>query len=650
METYKPIQSSPAIQPFNAFEMNGMKQRVFCDTQALSRLHEVFLIATMLVSILTLISLFKWQPSSQHGWAFFLDLIFGKMRYLVPAFFMYAGSCFYIHWHKPFQGAHTLILKLIGSCLFFLSIEMIGQGGELGVALSHSIFADDSLESAVLVFSIFLAGLFLMTRLSFYEITIFAYNAGKEFFFRKMDQRDYRVGQASYQKEREMTRREPVIISYDSPRSEMAISDSQTKQLIDCLGHFGIHATPVGKEVGPVITRFEIELLPGVKSAILCNHYKDIARSLCVANVRILEVIPGKKCVGIEVPNENREIFGFEELRFKLDECVNEKLPLLLGKTVNGLIKIVDLTSHLLIAGATESGKTSLLQSMLMSLTSCVNADNLKLILVDPKCLSFTKWKNIPHLLMPIITDNNDAMDALNWCVNEMERRYGLMANDSSLSFPSVVVFIDEFADLMMTHKNEIESAVKRLAQKARQSGIHLVLSTQRPTVDVITGHIKTNMTTRIALSVSDGRDSRNILESLGAEMLLGRGDMLVKSFDRNLERVHAPLVSEDEIERHVANLCAGKTIVNNEINANFPVSNIRFIDFKKNNVIERKPEDPVYERVVTFVRETGKASTTSIQNKFEIGYQRASAIMEMMEDRGIVSKRTRYNGAREIL
>ncbi|MCX7121666.1 MAG: DNA translocase FtsK [Gammaproteobacteria bacterium] len=520
METYKPIQSSPAIQSFNSFEMNGMKEGVFCDPQALSRLHEVFLIATMLVSILTLVSLFKWQPSSQHGWAFFLDLIFGKMRYLVPAFFMYAGSCFYIHWHKPFQGSHTLILKLIGSCLFFLSLEMIGQGGELGAALSNSIFGDGSLESIVVIASIFLVGLFLMTRLSFYEITIFAYCAGKEFFFRKMDQRDYRVAQASYQKEQEITRREPVIISYDSPRSEMVISDSQTKRLIDCLGHFGIHATPVGKEVGPVITRFEIELLPGVKSATLCNHYKDIARSLRVANVRVLEVIPGKSCVGIEVPNENREVFGFEELRFKLDECVNETLPLLLGKTVNGFIKILDLKSHILIAGATESGKTSLLQSMLMSLTSYVSSDGLKLILIDPKCLSFKQWKNIPHLLMPIITDNNDAMDALTWCVNEMERRYDLMAKESNPKFPSIVVFIDEFGNLMMTHKNEIESAVGKLAQKSRQCGIHLVLSTQRSTADVVTGNIKTNMTTRIALSVPDKRDSRNILDENGAYTL----------------------------------------------------------------------------------------------------------------------------------
>lgn len=255
------------------------------------------------------------------------------------------------------------------------------------------------------------------------------------------------------------------------------------------------------------------------------------------------------------------------------------------------------------------------------------------------------------HYEVTVITDGDAAISALNWCVEEMERRYELMANSQATSFAKIVVICDEFGDIIMTHKNEVETDVTRLAQKGRQCGIHLILSTQRPDADIITGRIKTNITTRIALSVPDKINSRMILEKNGAEILLGQGDMLLKSSDRYLERLHAPFVSDDEIRNHVSKLtnsefCETVFDVDNIISHD---SNIRYIDFKKNNN-QSEPRDELYEQVIEFIKQTKRASTTSIQNRFKIGYQKASEIMERLEDEGIVGKRDKYNGPREVL
>src|SRR3990167_4278131 len=671
METYHPIQpiqqnqsmqSPQLIRSQNYYEVQ--KQGVFYDPHALSRLREVFLIAMIAVSILTLISLFELKPAAQYGWAFFLNHCFGKVSYGLPLIFVYTGCALYSHWRNLYQSPHILILKLTGACLFFLSIEAIGQGGELGVALSHSFFGANSFESWILVLTVLVSSVFLMTKLSCYEITIAVKNALSEFFANRASKAVYYPVENSYRAyQSETIRREPTIIAY--PHTQPVFNsgfehpqDLSAKQLIACLQNFNIRATVVGKEVGPVITRYEINLPAGVKSSTLCNLHKEIARSMRVQNVRIVEVIPGKSCVGVELGNADREIFSFEDLKYKLDQCGDMQLPLLLGKNTTGTdVKIVDLHNmpHLLVAGSTQSGKTNLLQSMLMSLTYQLSASELKIILVDVKRIAFIQWKDIPHLLHPIVTDGDAAIAALNWVVEEMDRRYELMANDPQKSFAKIIVIVDEFGDLIMTHKVEVETAVTRLAQKARQSGIHLILSTQRPTADIITGNIKANVPTRIALSVPDKINSRMILDdsgAAGAETLLGQGDMLLKSSDRYLERLHAPFVSDNEIRDHVSKLTNSNffetTVDVNDVVSN--ESNIRFIDFKKNNSNQTIPHDGMYEQVIEFIKQTKRASTTSIQNRFKIGYQKASEIMERLEDEGIVGKRDKYNGPREVL
>src|SRR3990167_2791161 len=655
MQSVQSIQS-PQIMSHHSYDGYKAKQGVFYDLHALSRLREVFLIAMIAFSIATLVSLFELKPATQYGWAFFLELCFGRMSYGVPLFFAYAGCALYSYWRDIHQGGHTLILKLFGACLFFLSIDSIGRCGECGVALSN-------LVSWIFVSTILLSSIFLMTKLSCFDLVILIRDTASEFFANRGSRAVYYPVETSrpYQSSQpEIVRREPTIIT-TAPifnTGTQYIQDSSAKQLIACLQHFDIRATVVGKEVGPVITRYEINLANGIKSSALCNLHKEIARSMRVQDVRIVEVSPGKQSVGVELGNDQREFFSFTDLKYKLDQCSDMQLPLLLGKNTTGSdVKIVDLHDmpHLLVAGSTQSGKTNLLQSMLMSLTYQLSASELKIILVDVKRIAFIQWKDIPHLLHPIVTDGDAAIAALNWVAEEMDRRYELMANDPQKSFAKIIVIVDEFGDLIMTHKVEVEAAVTRLAQKAHQSVIHLILSTQRPTADVITGLIKTNIPTRIALSVPDKINSRMILDDsgvAGAETLLGQGDMLLKSSDRYLERLHAQFVSDDEIRNHDSKLTNSNffetTVDVNDVVSN--ESNIRFIDFKKNNSNQTIPHDGMYEQVIEFIKQTKRASTTSIQNRFKIGYQKASEIMERLEDEGIVGKRDKYNGPREVL
>ena len=682
METYHAIQpitqtsqnqpllsvQSPQPQQFignHTYDRYKPRQGVFYDLHALSRLREVFLIAMIAASIATLVSLIELKPTAQYGWAFFLNLCFGKMSYGMPLLLTYAGCALYSHWKDMYQGGHTLILKLIGACLFFLSLDSITRCGECGVSLSH-------LLSWILVSSTLLSSIFLMTKLSCFEIAIFVRDVASEFFANRASRAVYYPVEThrpyQYQSTQpDIIRREPTVIT-PMPVFNTGVQyaqDTSAKQLTDCLQHFDIRATVVGKEVGPVITRYEINLANGIKSSALCNLHKEIARSMRVQDVRIVEVIPGKQSVGVELGNDQREVFSFTDLKYKLDQCSDMQLPLLLGKNTTGSdVKIVDLHDmpHLLVAGSTQSGKTNLLQSMLMSLTYQLSASELKIILVDVKRLAFTQWKNIPHLLHPIVTDGDAAISALNWCVDEMNRRYELMEHDPSHVFAKLIVLIDEFGDLIMTHKIEVETAVTRLAQKARQSGIHLILSTQRPTADIITGHIKTNISTRIALSVPDKINSRMILDSQGAETLLGQGDMLLKSSDRYLERLHAPFVSDDEIRDHVAMLMdhyESENIRNNDDNISGNattvlsapcISNITAIDFKKHHGSKEVSRDEVFDEALEFVKQTGKASTSSIQRRFKIGYHRAGNIIDEMERLGFVGKMEKNNASREVL
>lgn len=621
-------------------------------SHAVSRFHEVFLIAMIACSILTLIALFQLSASDNHGWAFFLNRCFGGLGYLMPLYLFYVGAIFYKHWKNQIQSPEVLILKLLGVTTLYLSIDVIFGSGELGRAITQSFFdSRNGIEAWVIVLGVFVSSIFLMTRLSCFEIASFICHFASRVFLKKRGafypiDNGYRPEQGV---SRYDDRKEANLITYQQPFSHPHIHDPQSNQLISCLLHFGIRAVVSNKIPGPVITRFELHLAPGTKSSTICAHHKEIARSLCVQEVRVIEVIAGKSCIGIEIPNANREIFSFTELKDELENC-REKLPLMLGRSITGESKIVDLHTmpHLLIAGSTRSGKTMLLQSILMSLTQQLSSQQLKISLIDPKQIAFSEWKNAPHLLHPVITDTNEAVNALNWCVEEMERRYESMSNGSREKFPTLVIIVDEFGDLIMTHKSAIEEAVKSLAQKARQSDIHLILSTQRPTADVITGHIKTNMPVRIALSVPERRDSRIILDEQGAETLLGHGDMLLKINGQLCERLHAPFVSDSEIHEHVSNLISGNlNSINENDEASTHHSNIMHINFKNDH--RHEPRDILYDQVVTFVKETKKASTTSIQNKFKIGYQKAAGIIERLEAEGIIGKRTKVNEPREV-
>ena len=360
--------------------------------------------------------------------------------------------------------------------------------------------------------------------------------------------------------------------------------------------------------------------------------------------------------------NKNREICHFADMQYQLDNTKGG-LPILLGKTSSNDIRVVDLEKmpHLLIAGGTGSGKTMLLQSILMSLTSQLTTKMLRVILIDCKRIAFTAWKNLPHLLTDIVSETSDAISLLNWCVGEMESRYKILAQNPHHEFYKVVVIIDEFADLITTHKSDIENAVTRLSQKARQSGIHLVLATQRPTVDVITGQIRANILTRVALAVSDKRESRIIIDESGASDLLGQGDMLFKSNDRQCERIHAPFVSDDFITEHVASLKSDQEYRISDESENDTVEavlqNDSNLSEKSSDTVVpinfdsyRKPDDSLFDAVVALVKKTGTASASAIQSHFNIGYPRALKIMDAMQEKGIIGKRLYHNGPREVL
>lgn len=415
------------------------------DSRAVSRLHEVFLIAIIACSILTLISLFQLSAADHYGWAFFLSRCFGGLSYLMPLYIIYCGVSFYKHWKDELDNGETLALKLLGATGLYLSLDAIFGCGRLGQAITESFFDTPfHIEAWVIILSLLFSSLFLMTNLSCLSISAFIKNgilqkaARRKTAFYPIDN-SYQANHSNHYEPRESN-----LITYQQPFSHPHIHDPQSNQLIHCLLHFGIRAVVSNKIPGPVITRFELHLAPGTKSSTICAHHKEIARSLCVQEVRVIEVINGKSCIGIEIPNVNREIFSFSELKDELTNC-REKLPLLLGRSITGESKIVDLHTmpHLLIAGSTRSGKTMLLQSILMSLTKQLSAQQLKISLIDPKQIAFTEWKNAPHLLHPVITDTNEAVEALNWCVMEMERRYELMSNGNYEKFPTLIIIVD---------------------------------------------------------------------------------------------------------------------------------------------------------------------------------------------------------------
>jgi len=464
------------------------------------------------------------------------------------------------------------------------------------------------------------------------------------------------------------------------------------------LADFNVTAEVTAVYPGPVVTRFEIQPAPGVKVSRISNLAKDLARSLAVISVRVVEVIPGKSVVGIEIPNADRQTVNFKEvLASKTFEDSKSPLTLALGHDIAGAPVVADLAKmpHLLVAGTTGSGKSVGVNCMLVSLLYKAGPDQVRLILVDPKMLELSVYEGIPHLLTPVITDMKDAANGLRWCVAEMERRYKLMSlmgvrnlagfnrkvadairagepipdptwKPDPLSMtpeedqvqphleelPSIVVVIDEFADMMMIVGKKVEELIARIAQKARAAGIHLILATQRPSVDVITGLIKANIPTRIAFSVSSKIDSRTILDHGGAEQLLGYGDMLYQPSGSNVPvRVHGAFCSDDEVHRVVNDWKrrAEPKYIEGLLDEGGQTP-VTAGELQSASSDSDDPEsDPLYDEAVHHVCKSRRASISSVQRKLRIGYNRAARLIEAMEMAGVVSTMG-TNGQRDVL
>ena len=454
------------------------------------------------------------------------------------------------------------------------------------------------------------------------------------------------------------------------------------------LNDFGIDVQVVAVHPGPVVTRFELELAPGTKASKISNLSKDLARSLSVVSVRVVEVIPGKSTIGLEIPNEYRDLVTLGEIINSHEyESSKTHLPLALGKDIAGKPVVTDLAKmpHLLVAGTTGSGKSVALNAMILSLLYKSMARDVRLIMIDPKMLELSVYEGIPHLLAPVVTDMKEAANALRWCVAEMERRYKLMASlgvrnlsgyNKKVSeaikinapiadpmyqpvseedeiptldeLPLIVVIIDELADMMMTVGKKVEELIARLAQKARASGIHLIVATQRPSVDVITGLIKANIPCRIAFQVSSKVDSRTILDQMGAENLLGHGDMLFMAPGSNIpERVHGAFVDDHEVHRVVENISGSEQPeYNDDIIRGPDEGGADLIPGIES--VSGEDMDPLYDEAVRIVTETRKASISYIQRRLKIGYNRAARIVEEMENSGLVGP-LESNGTREI-
>lgn len=492
----------------------------------------------------------------------------------------------------------------------------------------------------------------------------------------------------------------PLSLLDDPPQHKSGYSEDSLEamsRLVELkLKDFGIDVEVKSVSPGPVITRFELDPAPGVKVSQISNLSKDLARSLSVVSVRIVEVIPGKSFVGLEIPNEVRQIVTLGEiLKSRAFEDLASPVTLALGKDIGGNSVVVDLARmpHLLIAGTTGSGKSVGINAMVLSILYKAQPEHVRLIMIDPKMLELSVYEGIPHLLAPVVTDMKDAANSLRWCVAEMDRRYRVMSalgvrniggynrkvrdaidagkpikdpifrppdifdEDRPIEHPTltplpfIVVIIDELADMMMIVGKKVEELIARLAQKARASGIHMILATQRPSVDVITGLIKANVPTRIAFQVSAKVDSRTILDQMGAENLLGHGDMLYLPPGTSVPvRVHGAFVSDEEVHavvRHLKQSGAPRYIDEILDGPSGPTPGLIGID--KPGDYEDPEQDALYDQAVQVVLETRKASISGVQRRLKIGYNRAARMVEAMEAAGMVGP-LQSNGMREIL
>jgi S-DNA-T family DNA segregation ATPase FtsK/SpoIIIE len=635
------------------------------------------------------------------------------------------------------------VVLMIASCglekLRFSSINAmlpLAHGGMLGAVISAGFTTAFGFTGATLILlTLFAIGLSLFTGISWLtaiEMTgaalEFAYAFAVQFWQRRQDRKAGEIATLEREviveedKKRIIEDHEPIRIEapvVEIQKSERVIKEKQvplfqdlpdtplpplslldeaqrdveaisaetleyTSRLIEKkLSDFGVQVKVLAAYPGPVITRYEIEPAVGVKGSQIMSLVKDLARALSVVSIRVVETIPGKSCMGLEIPNPKRQIVRLSEiLSSEVYHEMGSPLVLTLGKDIAGKPMVADLAKmpHLLVAGTTGSGKSVAINAMILSLLYKAEPRQIRLILIDPKMLELSVYQDIPHLLAPVVTDMKQAASALNWCVAEMERRYKLMSwlgvrqlsgynakvaeaekagrpiqDPTTLEtgepqflapLPYIVVVIDELADLMMVVGKKVEELIARLAQKARAAGIHLILATQRPSVDVITGLIKANIPTRISFQVSSKVDSRTILDQMGAEALLGQGDMLYLRPGTGLpQRVHGAFVADHEVHKVVAHLKRlGQTdYIDGVLDADESGAEL-------NGAGEAGGEaDPLYDQAVEIVLRTRRASISLVQRHLRIGYNRAARLIEQMEQAGMVSS-MQTNGNREVL
>ena len=482
-------------------------------------------------------------------------------------------------------------------------------------------------------------------------------------------QKDYRQVQENFLFDKNIDQSRNIKIKYKIPKIEflnVASKNERAKKINDqnynsdslekILLDFGVEGKIKKVSNGPVVTLNEFEPAAGVKVSKVINLSEDIARNTSSQSARI-STIPGQNTIGIELPNTYRENVYLSEIisspNFKNKDI---KLPIALGKSISGVPITGDLSSmpHLLIAGTTGSGKSVCINTIILSLLYKHSPDKCKFILIDPKMLELSTYEGIPHLLCPVITEAKKAASVLGWVVKEMENRYKLMTREGvknidgynskhSHSMPYIVVIVDEMSDLMLVAGKEIENYIQKLSQMARAAGIHIIMATQRPSVDVITGTIKANFPTRISFQVTSKIDSRTILGEQGAEQLLGKGDMLYMSSANRIVRIHAPYVSENETEKI-------NNYIRSQAEPDYVDEILNFADERDvGSSLSSDNKDELYEAAMDIIKTEGKASTSFLQRKLQIGYNRAARIIEMMEEEGIVSK-ANHVGKRDVL
>ena len=629
------------------------------------------------------------------------DLFFqsvGLIAYLIPITYIFSG----INIFKKkeifliIENSFFIILYLIFGSIFFsffyknaFTLYINGNGGFVGNYLSNLISnnVNSSYENIIYYALILLISLFFLISINFnVKNFISSLNKIYIFLFKKKDksytnkneiineyipqeeiknliQEDLPFIKAETGKSAQQTRfKLPSVDLLNLPakdekkslnKNEKADPEFLEKILLD----FGVSGKVKKVSNGPVVTLNEFEPAAGIKVSKIINLSDDIARNTSSESARI-STIPGSNTIGIEIPNLSRENVYLSEILNHSDfKRKDIKLPIALGKNISGTPIIGDLASmpHLLIAGTTGSGKSVCINTIILSMLYRHTPDKCKFILIDPKMLELSTYEGVPHLLCPVITEAKKAASVLGWVVKEMESRYRLMTKEGvrnidgynakhKLPMPYIVVVVDEMSDLMLVAGKEIENYIQKLSQMARAAGIHIIMATQRPSVDVITGTIKANFPTRISFQVTSKIDSRTILGEQGAEQLLGKGDMLYMSSANKIVRIHAPFVSDNEIEKI-------NNFLRSQAEPDYVDEILNFADEKEMNESSKNQgdKDELYSTAVDIIKSEGKASTSFLQRKLQIGYNRAARIIDMMEAEGIVSK-ANHVGKRDVL